>query len=98
MAILPIGPAAPLPPSANGISTQPQPAGGFGDALGRGLEQVSDLEHRADELIRDVATGGEAKVHETMIATTQASLAVDTLVQVRDRALDAYHEIMRMQL
>ena len=97
MAIPPIGPAAPVAPPVPASATQPQ-AAGFGDALGRGLEQVSDLEHRADDLIQQVATGGEAKVHETMIATTQAALAVDTLVQVRDRALDAYHEIMRMQL
>ena len=71
---------------------------GFGDALANSLRQVSDLEHRADAMATDVATGGPTRVHELMIATTESALAVDMLVAVRDRALDAYQEIMRMQL
>ena len=88
----PVG-AAPVAPGVEGPATP-----GFGEALGRGLQQVSDLEHSADALIEDVATGGPTKIHEVMAATSQASLATDMLVQVRDRALESYHEIMRMQL
>ena len=101
MAIAPIGGPAPLPPlpprpptSATGGGQPP----GFGEALGKGLEQVSALEHRADALVEDVATGGDTKIHEVMAATSQAGLAVDLLVQVRDRALEAYHEVMRLQV
>ena len=92
-----IGPAAaaatnrPTPPVAG-------PGEGFAEALQNGLQQVSDLEHHADALIEDVAVGGPTQIHEVMAATTQSSLAVDMLVQVRDRALDAYQEIMRMQI
>ena len=74
------------------------PAPGFTDALADGIQQVSQLEHHADALIQDVATGGPTKVHEVMIANSQSALAVDMLVQVRDRGLEAYQEIMRMQL
>ena len=74
------------------------PAPGFSDALADGIQQVSNLEHHADALIQDVATGGPTKVHEVMIANSQSALAVDLLVQVRDRGLEAYQEIMRMQL
>ena len=97
-------PIPPLPAGqAPGIVQGPQapeaaPAPGFADALGQGLQQVSDLEHTADAMIEDVATGGPTKVHEMMVATTQASLATDLLVQVRDRGLEAYQEIMRLQL
>lgn len=84
------------PTGANGANGTP--AAGFGDAMARGLQQVSDLEHRADAMAVDIATGGPTKVHELMIATTESALAVDMLVQVRDKALDAYQEIMRMQL
>ncbi len=98
MSIPPIGgiPSLPLvnaPGGGNGT-----PAAGFGDAMARGLQQVSALEHQADAMAVDVATGGPTKVHELMLATTESALAVDMLVQVRDRALDAYQEIMRMQL
>jgi flagellar hook-basal body complex protein FliE len=100
--VAPIGPAAPLPPlppvGPAGGAAGAAPAPGFGDTLRKGLQQVSSLEHRADALIQDVATGGPTRIHEVMAATSQAGLAVDLLVQVRDRALEAYQEIMRMQV
>lgn len=99
MSIAPIGGIGPLPPTVPGATATPgAPSAGFGDALARGLEQVSALEHRADAMIEDVATGGPTKVHELMVATTESALAVDLLVHVRDRALEAYHEVMRLQL
>jgi len=101
MSIPPIAgvPGLPLVNAPNGANpTNATPAAGFGDAMARGLQQVSSLEHRADAMAVDVATGGQTKVHELMIATTESALAVDMLVQVRDRALEAYQEVMRMQL
>ncbi len=97
MAVAPIGGASPLFPSRP-LPTPGTAAPGFADALARGLHGVSALEHRADALIEDAATGGATKVHEVMVATTESALAVDLLVQVRDRALEAYHEVMRLQL
>ena len=101
MAIPPIGgpaPLPPLPPVGGATAGKGAAAPGFGEALGKGLQQVSSLEHRADALVEDVATGGPTKIHEVMAATSQAGLAVDLLVQVRDRALEAYQEVMRMQV
>jgi flagellar hook-basal body complex protein FliE len=98
MAIAPIGGLGPLPGVTPPGGTPGTPAPGFGAALERGLQSVSDLEHRADAMIQDVATGGPTKVHELMVATTESAMAVDLLVNVRDRALEAYHEIMRLQL
>jgi flagellar hook-basal body complex protein FliE len=102
--VAPIGGVAPLPPLPP-ITPADRPgavggaaAPGFGEALGKGLQQVSSLEHRADALIEDVATGGPTRIHEVMAATSQAGLAVDLLVQVRDRALEAYQEVMRLQV
>ena len=74
------------------------PAPGFAQALGDGLQQVSDLEHGADAAIQDMATGGPTKIHEVMAASAESQLAVDMLGQVRDRALESYQEIMRLQL
>lgn len=99
MSIPPIGGLPPMPPVGGSGTPDAKPsAPGFGDALGRGLQQVSDLERRADAMVADVATGGSTKVHDMMVATTESALAVDMLVQVRDRALEAYHEVMRLQL
>lgn len=98
--IPPIGAISPVQlPDLPVASTSPNPAGnGFANALANGLQQVSGLENRADAMIEDVAIGGKTQVHDVMVATTEAGLAVDMLVQVRDRAMEAYTEVMRMQL
>lgn len=100
MTIPPIAGLPPMQPigGANPASNGQAPVPGFGEALTNGLQQVSDLEHRADAMAADVAVGGPTKVHEMMVATTESALAVDMLVQVRDRALESYQEIMRLQL
>lgn len=90
--------ASPVTGATSAGSANGTPAPGFSDALANGIQQVSDLENTADAMIQDLATGGPTKIHEVMIANAQSSLAVDMLVQVRDRGLEAYQEIMRMQI
>lgn len=95
----PVPPAGAVPPPTPSAAAAPaaeDAAGGFADALARGLEQVSSLEHSADALARSVAAGGPAQVHDLMIATSKATLAVELLVQMRNRAVEAYQEIMRL--
>lgn len=74
------------------------PMGDFAAAIGRGVEQVVDTQATADAVAVDLATGGESGVHDLMAATTQAELSVDLLTQVRNRAVESYQEIMRLQL
>jgi flagellar hook-basal body complex protein FliE len=96
----------PLPPiGAVGGITGPQGAGaarpaapGFGEALSKGLESVSGMEHQADALTQSTATGGPTQIHELMVSTTKAQIGVEMLVQVRNRAVEAYQEIMRLQV
>lgn len=95
MAIAAIPPVGALPAAGAPAAGAPA-APGFADALRNGLEGVSRLEHAADAVTQSVATGGPAQVHDLMIATTKASLGVDLLTQVRNRALEAYQEIMRL--
>lgn len=72
------------------------PDGGFGDALQRGLQAVSNLEHQADGVTQSLATGGPARIEDLMVATTKAQMGIEMLSVVRDRAVEAYQEIMRM--
>ncbi len=74
------------------------PAEGFADSITSALESVSDAEFAADAIAKDIATGGEASVQELMTSMTKAQLSVDLLVQVRNKAVEAYQEIMRMQI
>ena len=87
---------ATTPATAAGSVTAP--GGNFGDTITSALESVSDAEFHADALAQDVATGGDTSVHQLMVATTKAALSVDLLVQVRNKAVEAYQEIMRMQI
>lgn len=73
-------------------------APGFGEALKRGLTGVSQLESSADAVAQNLATGGGAQVHDLMIATTKASIGVELLTAVRNRAVEAYQEVMRLQI
>jgi flagellar hook-basal body complex protein FliE len=76
----------------------PKAADGFGDTISAALEAVSDSEFAADAIAENIATGGEATVQDLMISMTKAQLNVDLLVQVRNKAIEAYQEIMRMQV
>ncbi len=79
-------------------SVTPRAADGFGDTINKALEAVSDAEFAADAIAESVATGGDATVQELMVSMTKAQLNVDLLVQVRNKAVEAYQEIMRMQV
>ena len=72
--------------------------GTFADKIGNALQSVSAGERSADVMAQSVAAGGDVPIHELMISTTKATLAVETLVQVRNRAVEAYQEVMRMQV
>jgi flagellar hook-basal body complex protein FliE len=69
----------------------------FAAALSGGLEKLQATQSKADGLAVRAATGNLTDVHDYMIASTEASLATQLTVAVRNKALDAFNEIMRMQ-
>lgn len=102
MPIGPIGPVGPIAVPAVGAPAAPasaNPAGGadFAAALGRGLDNLQATQAKADDLAVKAATGSLTDVHEYMIAATEASLTTQLTVAVRNKALDAFNDIMRMQ-
>lgn len=70
----------------------------FGDMVKQGLQNVSNAEHAVDKVAQTIATGGPAEIHDLMAASSKAQLSVDLLVQVRNKAVEAYQEIMRIQV
>jgi flagellar hook-basal body complex protein FliE len=69
----------------------------FGAMVAQGLQKLQDTQNTADNLAVQAATGRLTDVHDYVIAATQANLATSLTVAVRNRALDAFNEIMRMQ-
>jgi flagellar hook-basal body complex protein FliE len=66
----------------------------FGDMVGK----VNDLQTKADKAVEMLATGESKNLHEVMIAMEKSSISFQFLTQVRNKAIEAYHEIMRMQV
>jgi flagellar hook-basal body complex protein FliE len=103
MSIDPIGaigaavPALPTPPALDTGAPTPAAGSDFATALGHGLEQLQQVQTNADNLAVQAAAGTLADPAEYMIASTQASLATQLTVAVRNKAIDAFNEIMRMQ-
>jgi len=71
--------------------------GGFGDMVTGAMENLDALLGTADSLAIQAATGDLTDVHEYTIAATQAELATQLTVAVRDKAVEAFNDIMRMQ-
>ena len=75
-----------------------QNSSSFGQAIDNALTELSDKEMHADQLARDAATGKLANIEDYMLAATDAQLSMELTVAVRDKAVQAFNDIMRMQV
>ncbi len=70
----------------------------FGEYLNSALMKVTDLENEAGKLKEDFALGKTDNIPEVLIAGEKANIALQFTMQIRNKILDAYSEIMRMQI
>ena len=70
----------------------------FKDLLYRELEKVNSLQKDMEYLNKKLVIGEVDNIHEVVIAAEKAEMALQITLQIRNKALDAYNEIMRMQL
>ena len=95
------GPGATALPSLNPANTSGganAPAKGFGESLENMLRSVNETQLSGDQAIEQLQSGGVQNLHEVMIAVEEADVSLRMLVQMRNRAVTAYEEIMRMQI
>lgn len=84
---------------AQGMETSTQAGGGsFGDMLRNAVDRVNVDQHEANKAINELVAGRSKNIHETMLAIERADSSLKMMVQVRNKVLDAYKEIMRMQV
>ena len=76
----------------------PDAAESFGNMISNGLDNLQQTQATADKLATQAATGDLTDLHDYMIASTQASLQTELTVAVRNRAVESFNEIMRMQI
>ncbi len=98
---LPVGPNAPQPlPGATQGARPAQAAGGadFKKMLDGYLDQVNQLQTQADQAVVDLAAGKMDNLHQVVAAVSEADLSFRLMMEIRNKLLDAYHEIMHMQV
>jgi flagellar hook-basal body complex protein FliE len=86
-----VGGMNPVSPSAPGSAS-------FIDSLKNALQDVNEIKVQANTVANGVATGAGGSLDTAMILQTKAEIAVKTAVAVRNKLVDAYNEIMRMQV
>jgi flagellar hook-basal body complex protein FliE len=72
------------------------PKTNFADQLQNAISEVQDLGTRKNELVEDMITGQTTEVHDVMIAAKESQLAFELLMEIRNKLLESYQEIMRM--
>lgn len=93
-----IGTAPPLPLRAPDTSDISKAKKGFGDILASTIDQVNKDQVDGDLAVQKLQSGDAKHLHEVMIAVEEADVSLRMLVQMRNKALQAYDEIMRMQI
>src|SRR5579872_2043462 len=102
MPISPIGGA--IPPLTPSLPTTPSSGSGqsqgadFGSSLNQAIGALQQLGNQADASSLALAQGDPIDIHEVMIQNEQASLGFSMALQVRNKLLDAYTEVMRMSM
>ena len=74
------------------------PSGDFGKTVVDALENLEKTQDKADSMAVKAATGDLTDIHNYMIAATEAAVATEFTVAVRNKAVEAFNEIMRMQV
>jgi flagellar hook-basal body complex protein FliE len=92
-----IGSLTPLTPLTAQSATGSVGGASFGELVGQAIEHTQQVQTRADELAVKAATGDLADAHEYLAASAEASLTTQLTVAVRNKAIEAFQEIMRLQ-
>jgi flagellar hook-basal body complex protein FliE len=88
---LPIGP---IEPSGLGKSS----AGGFQSVLSDAIGRVEQFQQDSQTAIGKFLSGEDQEIHKVALATQQADMAFNMFLQVRNKVVSAYQEVMRMQM
>jgi len=96
MSISPIGPIGSIPVAPATTRATGTQGAGFGQALAQGLDQLNGLQQTSDTKSVQAVTGQLSDIHDYTIAANEAALATQLTVAVRNKAVEAFTEIMRM--
>ncbi len=70
----------------------------FASVIKKAVDGVSAQGNEANKLVEGLASGEHANIHETMIAVEKAGISFRLMTKVSQKVIDAYREVMRMQI
>ncbi|MDD2212096.1 MAG: flagellar hook-basal body complex protein FliE [Clostridia bacterium] len=70
----------------------------FGDFLKNALSKVNTTQLQAEQMTSDFVIGNNVELHQVVLATEKAALALQLTMQIRNKVIEAYQELMRMQI
>lgn len=80
------------------MSAEESGAGSFANTLNEAITNVNDMQVHSNQMMEKLATGETKNIPEVMVAAEKADIALKLMVQVRNKMIDAYQEIMKMQV
>lgn len=82
----------------NQVNTPNEAQKSFAETLKNAISAVNDTQVQSDQLTNKLVNGEDVDLHEVMIAAEKASITLNTTIEVRNKVIDAYQEIMRMSI
>lgn len=92
------GPLGPSGPAGGGALPPADGAASFKELLENSIRQVNEMQQASDKAKTDLFTGGTENIGEALSSIKKADLAFQQLVEIRNKLVDAYQEVMRMQI
>lgn len=89
---------ATIPPIQPAASPKSAPGSGFQSVLADAVGRVDQFQQNSAASIDKFLSGEDEEVHKVALATQQAELTFDLFLQVRNKVISAYQEVMRMQM
>ncbi len=71
---------------------------GFGKMLSESIDKVNQFQAESDRAVKELVAGRNKNIHETMLTMERADTSLKLMMQVRNKVLEAYREIMKMQV
>lgn len=84
-------------PKAVPVLPEGEQGGTFGDALVKAINEVSAASDASGEITQRFLRGENVELHQVMAASAEAGIALDVLVELRNKVIDAYRTVMQMQ-
>jgi flagellar hook-basal body complex protein FliE len=98
MQVLPVNQLSlPLQPPGAG-TPQEAGVGSFAGVLNRALQELNYSQVKAEQLTSELVTGEIQDIHQVTVAMTEARLTMQLAIEVRNKVIEAYQEVSRMQI